>query len=133
MNDMTSLKAEEIIARARTLSGELGVSVCIAVVDAGAHLKAFQRMDGAILGAVDVAQRKARAAVLFPMESGDFGQLVAQEQLLGMESSNGGLALFHGGVPLFAREQLVGAVGVSGATAEQDRAIARHAAGVGRE
>jgi uncharacterized protein GlcG (DUF336 family) len=131
MSEITSAKAEEIIARARSLASDLGASVCIAVMDAGAHLKAFQRMDGAILGAVDVAQRKARAAVLFPMESGDFGQLVRDERLLGMELSNGGLALFHGGVPLFAGEQLLGAVGVSGATAEQDRAIARHAAGLG--
>lgn len=129
MDGITTVRAEEIITRASLKATELGARACIAVVDGGAHLKAFLRMDGAILGAVDVAQRKARTAVLFGAESGDFGQLVIDENLLGMELSNGGLAGFHGGVPVYHEGSLIGAVGVSGATAEQDREIARAAAG----
>jgi uncharacterized protein GlcG (DUF336 family) len=105
------------------------VSICIAVVDDGAHLKAFLRMDGAFPGAVDVAQGKARTSALFPMESGDFGRMIADERLLGMAQSNGGLMGFDGGVPVLDGTAQVGAVGVSGATAEQDRQIARYAAG----
>lgn len=128
---MTTDRAEQTIDAATIRAAELGANVCIAVVDAGAHLKSFLRMDGAILGAVDVAQRKARTAALFRAESGDFGQLVIEEHLLGMELSNGGLAGFHGGVPIYSDGSLIGAVGVSGATAEQDREIARAAAGQG--
>lgn len=129
MYRLSEKAVEQVIGRARDRAAALGVNVCIAVVDAGAHLQAFLRMDGAILGAVDVAQRKARTAVLFGAESGDFGQLVVDEQLLGMELSNGGLAGFHGGVPLHDDSSLLGAVGVSGASAEQDREIARAAVG----
>jgi len=129
MNEMSAVAVQEMIDRASDRASALGVNVCIAVVDGGAHLKAFLRMDGAILGAVDVAQRKARTSVLFCAESGSFGQLVVDEQLLGMELSNGGLAGFHGGVPVHDDGSLMGAIGVSGASAEQDREIARAGAG----
>ena len=124
---MNTARAQQIIHRATLKAAELGVSACIALVDAGAHLKSFHRMDGAILGAVDVAQRKARTSVLFRAESGDFGQLVIEQQLLGMELSNGGLAGFHGGLPIYDDGLLIGALGVSGGSAEQDREIARAA------
>lgn len=121
--------AEEIIERAVFKAREIGVDACIAVVDAGAHLKSFLRMDGAFLGAVDVAQRKARTSALFPLGSGDFGQAIAEQQLIGMELSNNGLAAFHGGLPVMEGDRLVGAVGVSGGTAEQDLVIVRYALG----
>ena len=119
--------ADQIIERAVFKAREIGVDACIAVVDAGAHLKSFLRMDGAFLGAVDVAQRKARTSALFPLGSGDFGQVIAEQQLIGMELSNNGLAAFHGGLPVMEGDRLVGAVGVSGGTAEQDLVIVRYA------
>jgi len=106
---------------------QLSVNACIAVVDAGAHLKSFHRMDGAIIGAVDVSQRKARTSALFGAPSGEFGQLLIEEQLLGMELSNGGLAGFPGGVPIYVDGVLIGGLGVSGGSAEQDHEIARAA------
>lgn len=124
---MNTDRAEQIIARAVAKAREIGVDACIAVVDAGAHLKSFVRMDGAFLGAVDVAQRKARTSALFPLGSGDFGQVIAEQQLTGMELSNNGLAAFHGGMPVMEGDRLVGAVGVSGGTAEQDLVIVRYA------
>jgi len=124
---MTSVRAEEIIQRANEKALELGVGACIAIVDSGAHLKSFLRMDGTMLGAVDVAQRKARTAALFPMATGEFGQVIAENQLIGMELSNGGLATFHGGLPIFEGGSLIAAIGVSGGTAEQDLVIARYA------
>ncbi|MHA7816555.1 MAG: GlcG/HbpS family heme-binding protein [Pseudohaliea sp.] len=127
MDSITTTRAEEIIRRACDRAADIGVAACIAVVDAGAHLKAFSRMDGAFAGAVDVSQRKARTAALFPLPTGDFGQLVAGQQLTGMELTNGGLAAFHGGLPVMEEGRLLGAIGVSGGSAEQDLAIATHA------
>lgn len=126
MDNMTTARAEEIILRATIRASELGVNACIAVVDAGAHLKSFLRMDGAILGAVDVCQRKARTAALFPMGTGDFGQVISDQSLTGMELSNGGLAVFHGGLPVFDEQTPIGAIGVSGGTADQDLLIAQY-------
>ena len=103
------------------------MAACIAVVDAGAHLKAFHRMDGAFAGAVDVCQRKARTSALFPLPSGDFGQMIVDQQLIGMEQSNGGLAVFHGGLPIMDGDTLIGAIGVSGGSAAQDLDVASHA------
>jgi uncharacterized protein GlcG (DUF336 family) len=130
MDQLDSVTADKIIRRAAVKATELGVAACIAVVDAGAHLKAFLRIDGAILGAIDVSQRKARTSALFPMGSGEFGQMIADQQLIGMELSNGGLAAFHGGLPLFDDGEMIGAIGVSGGSAEQDLAIARYASGL---
>jgi uncharacterized protein GlcG (DUF336 family) len=130
MDQLDSVTADKIIRRAAVKATELEIAACIAVVDAGAHLKAFLRMDGAILGAIDVSQRKARTSALFPMGSGEFGQMIADQQLIGMELSNGGLAAFHGGLPLFDDGGMIGAIGVSGGSAEQDLAIARYASGL---
>ena len=130
MDSIVTDRADEIIRRACAKADELGVGACIAVVDNGAHLKAFRRMDGAFIGAVDVAQRKARTSALFPLGSGEFGQVIADQQLTGMELSNGGLAAFHGGLPIIDGDTAVGAIGVSGGSAEQDLEIARYALGM---
>lgn len=127
---MSSQAAMAMINRAAQYASDIGVPVCLAIVDSGAHLIAFLRMDGAILGAVDVAQRKARTAALFPMGTAEFGRLVAGEQLIGIESSNGGLAAFPGGLPIAEEGMALGAIGVSGGSAEQDLEIARHALGL---
>lgn len=129
MTIISTARADEIIQRACARADEIGMAACVAVVDAGAHLKAFRRMDGAFAGAVDVSQRKARTAALFPLASGDFGQVIARQQLTGMELTNGGLAAFHGGLPVLDGETLVGAIGVSGGSAEQDLDVARYALG----
>ena len=127
MTIITSTNANDIIQRATLRASELGVAACIAIVDAGAHLVVFQRMDGASLGPVDVCQRKARTAALFQMPTGDFGKVVDDHDLAGMELSNGGLAAFHGGLPILVDDKMIGAIGVSGGSAEQDLDIARHA------
>src|SRR6516162_6661187 len=104
----------------------LGVEVNIAVVDAGPNLKGFFRMDGALLGAIDVAMKKARTARLFEMESGGIGELSQPGgPLYNIEHSNGGLITFPGGVPIKSPEgEIIGAIGVSGSTVENDRAVA---------
>jgi len=127
MDDVTLAQAEKAIAAALKKAEELHVKMNIAVVDAGANLKAFVHMDGAWLGSIDISIRKARTARFFDMETGDLGQLSQPgKSLFGIEHSNGGLITFPGGVPIYnAAGAVVGAVGVSGSIVENDRAVAK--------
>lgn len=99
----------------------------IAVVDAGGNLKAFARMDGAWLGSIDIAQKKAKTARGFDMNTGDIGGLSQPGgPLYNIEHSNGGLITFPGGVPLKAADgTVIGAIGVSGSSVENDHAVAQ--------
>lgn len=127
---MTRRAAETMLAVAIDRAATIGVAVNIAILDAGAHLKAFIRMDGAVLGSIDIAVTKARTAVLFETTSEavwDFCKPGAPAPAL--ELSNGGLAPFAGGIPLKgANGETLGAVGVSGGAVSQDLEIARAAA-----
>ncbi len=104
----------------------------VAVVDAGGNLKAFVRMDGAWLGSIDIAQRKARTARFFNLPTGELGALSQPGgPLYGIEVSNGGLITFPGGLPLTTADgTVVGAIGVSGSTVEDDHAVAAAGAAV---
>lgn len=119
--------ANLLLEHALQKAEELQVSVSVAVVDDSAFLAAFTRMDGTFKGSVDVAIGKARTAALFPLPTEHFGEAVNAAGLTGIELSNGGLMCFAGGLPLFVDGGHVGAVGVSGGTAEQDSAIAAFA------
>lgn len=97
----------------------------IAVVDAGANLKAFARMDGAWIGSIDISQKKARTARFFDMPTGDIGALSQPGgSLYNIEHSNGGLITFPGGVPIRSAGVVIGAIGVSGSTVDNDHAVA---------
>jgi uncharacterized protein GlcG (DUF336 family) len=98
----------------------------IAVVDAGGNLKAFARMDGAWLGSIDISIKKARTARFFDMNTGDIGSLSQPGgPLYQIEVSNGGLITFPGGVPIKnIAGEVIGAIGVSGSTVENDHAVA---------
>jgi uncharacterized protein GlcG (DUF336 family) len=119
--------AEAAIEAARARATELGTQMCIAVVDSGADLKAFYRMDDAWVGSIDIAIKKAKTAVFFAMPTGELGKLSQPGgSLYGIEHSNQGLITFPGGVPIVDDEgTLIGAVGVSGSTVENDDAVAR--------
>ena len=125
-NDLTLEAAERIVSAAKSKAAKSRPSMDIAVVDAGGNLKAFVRMDGAWLGSVDIAQRKARTARWFNMNTGEIGKLSQPGgPLFGIEHSNGGLITFPGGVPLKnAKGEVVGAIGVSGSTVENDHTVA---------
>lgn len=125
MTIMTLDKARQCIANAVSAAEKTGIKVCIAIVDSGAHLVAFERMDGAFLGSVDIAIKKARTSALFPLESGKLGALIRSEQLTGFELSNDHLMGFNGGVPVFDGTTQIGAIGISGGSAEQDLSIAK--------
>lgn len=129
MAQITAHDAAALVAAAEARARALGIAVVIAVLDAGAHLKALARMDGAVLGALDIAQRKARTAILFgaPSEAvWDFCRPGAPAP--GLELSNGGLAPFPGGLPLRdPAGTVIGALGISGGEVGQDAAIAEAA------
>lgn len=127
---VSSNQAQSMIAAGEARARAIGVPVNIAVLDAGAHLKAFIRMDGAVLGSIDVATSKARTAVLFAIPSEAVWEYCKPgSPAPGLERSNGGLMTFAGGIPLFdSTGALIGAVGVSGGAVPQDLEIATAAA-----
>ncbi len=131
MNDVTFDHAKAAVKAAIAKSGELGVKMDIAVVDAGANLKAFVRMDGAWLGSIDIAIKKAKTARFFDMNTGEIGNLSQPGgPLYNIEHSNDGLISFPGGVPIKSGGQIIGAIGVSGDSVENDHAVAEAGAAV---
>lgn len=124
--DVGLAQAQAAVAAAVAKSAEMGIKMDVAVVDAGGNLKAFARMDGAWLGSIDIAIKKARTARLFDFATGDIGALSQPGgPLYQIEVSNGGLITFPGGLPLRTADgTVIGAIGVSGSTVEDDHAVA---------
>lgn len=123
-------QAQKIINAARKEADKTKTKMCIAVVDSGANLKAFHRMDDAWVGSIDIAIKKAKTAVFFGMPTGAIGELSQPgAPLFGIEHSNDGLITFPGGLPIVDDEGvLIGAIGVSGSSVDKDHRVA--AAGV---
>jgi glc operon protein GlcG len=115
--------AKQIAAAAEKHAAENKWNVCIAIVDDGGHLVYYSRMDGTQTGSVQVAQKKAQTAIGFKRPSKVFEEGVAggRNVLLALP----GAVPFEGGLPLSAEGQMVGAIGVSGVTAQQDGLIAQ--------
>lgn len=132
VSDVSLDQAHAIVAAAVEKAAEIDTKMDIAVVDAGGNLKAFVRMDGAWLGSIDIAIKKAKTARFFDMNTGNIGGLSQPGgPLFGIEHSNGGLITFPGGVPLKnADGDVIGAIGVSGSSVENDHAVAAAGAGV---
>ena len=127
MADSVTLEsAQAVVEAARQKADQIGVPMDIAVVDAGNNLTAFARMDGAWLGSNDIAQNKAYTARAFDMSTKDLAPLCQPNQpLFGINASNQGrLIIFAGGIPLTAGGEVVGAIGVSGGSVEQDQEVA---------
>jgi uncharacterized protein GlcG (DUF336 family) len=124
--NITLSQAEAIIAAAKSKAIELDTKMNICVVDAGANILAFVRMDGAWLGSADISLKKAKTARFFDMNTGIIGSLSQPGgSLFNIEHSNGGLITFPGGVPVKnAAGEVIGAIGVSGSTVENDHAVA---------
>lgn len=126
MSDITLQQAQAVVEAAIKKSTEMGVKMDIAVVDAGANLKAFARMDDAWLGSIDISIKKAKTARFFDMPTGEIGKLSQPGgSLYNIEVSNQGLISFPGGIPLKdSSGTVIGAIGVSGSTVEDDHAVA---------
>ena len=125
--NITLKQAEVAIAAAQAKAVELNTLMNIAIVDTGANLIAFAHMDNAWLGSIDIAQKKAKTARYFNMPSGEIGKLSQPGgSLYNIEHSNGGLISFPGGIPLKNQSgDIVGAIGVSGDTVENDHLVAQ--------
>jgi uncharacterized protein GlcG (DUF336 family) len=125
--------AQGILAAVREAAAREGIAVAMAVADPAGNLVAFARMDGSPLGATELAANKAHTAALWEMRSGEFQRSTQPDgDDWGLNTSaSGRIVVYAGGVPVHVDGALVGAVGVSGGTGEQDEAcvleaLARH-------
>lgn len=126
--------ALEIIARARREAEKIGASMAFAVVDAAGHLVSFARMDGSSFLTTEIAIGKAYTAAGTRMKTGELAEMAAGEVLFAIgaaAATRGRLLLVPGGAPVFKGEELVGAVGASGGSAEQDAEVAAAAVAQG--
>ncbi len=118
--------AQEMVNAAVKKGKEIGVKVNIAIVDDGGHLVSFGRMDGAPLLSIEIATNKAFTAIAFGLPTHDWHPLIAEEPALreGIVHTPR-LVIFGGGFPIKVGDQIIGGIGVSGGSAEQDMACAQ--------
>jgi uncharacterized protein GlcG (DUF336 family) len=121
--------AKKIIAAGERKAMEIGIPYNIAVADAGGGLVAHVRMDGAWLGSVDIAINKAWTARAFDTPTEDLARITQSgQQGFGLNTTNDSrVVIFGGGIPLELDGIVIGAVGASGGSVEQDVAVARAA------
>ena len=121
--------AKCMLSAAEAEAASLGLPYNIAVVDAGGHLLAFVRQDGALIGSIDLAIDKAVTARIFDKSTAELAHLAGpDEPLFGIDQSNAGkVVIFGGGIPVTLNGSIVGAVGASAGTVEQDIAVAEAA------
>ena len=124
--------ALKMINAARTKAEEIGVPMNIAVVDAGANLTAFARMDKAWLGSIEIAKNKAYSARAFDMSTKELAAISQPgKPAFGLpESSGHAIVIFPGGIPVKAGDEVVGAIGCSGGLPDQDHEVAQAGADV---
>ncbi len=126
MSDITLEQANKAVAAAQAKATEIGTKMDICIVDAGANLKAFVRMDDAWLGSIDISIKKAKTARFFNFPTGEIGKLSQPGgSLYNIEHSNGGLITFPGGLTIKNKAgEVIGAIGVSGSSVEDDHTVA---------
>lgn len=126
---LTLEDAKRMLSAAESKSTSLGIAYNIAVVDAGGHLIAFVRQDGALIGSIDLAIHKAVTARIFNKATSELAGLAQSGRpLFGIQESNAGkVVIFGGGIPVMLGGAIVGAVGASAGTVEQDIAVAEAA------
>ncbi len=124
--NITLQQAEAAIAAAKTKAAEINTKMNICVMDAGSNLVAFAKMDGAWIGSVDISFKKAKTAAWFTMDTAALSPLVQPgAPLYNIEHSNGGLITFPGGAIISnAAGEVIGAIGVSGSSVENDHTVA---------
>lgn len=128
--EISQAHCDAVLAAAEAKANEIGVPMNVAILDTGANMKAFLRMDGALIGSIDIALKKAKTSALFGMTTEAVGEFCKPGgSSPGLEQTNGGLVVFTGGIPLRDDEgHLLGAVGVSGGAVAQDFEVAQAAA-----
>lgn len=123
---ITIEEAQQIISAAEHKAQEIGQPMNVAVMDAGRNLKAFHRMDGAWVASIDIAIDKAFTSAGRGLSTKEIGEMAQPGQpLFGIHTTNGGrIVIFAGGLPLTRDREVVGAIGVSGGTVDQDQEVA---------
>jgi uncharacterized protein GlcG (DUF336 family) len=126
---LTLAEARGIIAAGEKKAQELGIPYNIAVVDAGGGLIAHARMDGAWLGSIDISIHKAWTARAFDMSTEDLSSMAQSgKPLFGIQNTNHEkVVIFGGGAPVKDGDSVIGAVGASGGTVDQDLKVAEAA------
>ena len=126
---ITLADAQRMISAAEIKADSLGIAYNIAIVDAGGHLVAFVRQDGALIGSIDLAIDKAVTARFFEKTTAELATLAQSGRpLFGIQESNAGkVVIFGGGIPIVSGGNIVGAVGTSAGTVEQDIEVAEAA------
>ncbi|MFT4471721.1 GlcG/HbpS family heme-binding protein [Arthrobacter sulfonylureivorans] len=126
MDTVTLEDARRVIAAAEAKAAEIGQPMNIAVADAGGNLVSHVRMDGAWLGSIDISMNKAFTSRAFDIQTKDLGDNAQPgNQFYGIHASNHGrIMIFAGGIPLSRDGQVVGSIGVSGGSGEQDQSVA---------
>jgi uncharacterized protein GlcG (DUF336 family) len=129
ISSLTLADARNLIAAGEKKARELGVPYNLAVVDAGGALIAHVRMDGAWLGSVDISINKAWTARAFDMPTDKLGKMAQSgKPLFGIDSTNHEkVVIFGGGIPLKIGDTVVGGLGASGGTVDQDLEVAEAA------
>lgn len=123
---LTLADARRIIAAAELKAAQIKQPMNIAVADAGGNLIAHVRMDGAWLGSIDISIKKAYTSRAFDITTKDLAtHSQSGGQFFGINASNDGkIMIFAGGIPLKKNGQVIGAIGVSGGSGEQDHSVA---------
>ena len=118
--------ARRIIAAAEAKAAEIGQPMNIAVADSGGNLVAHVRMDNAWIGSIDISIKKAWTSRAFDIATKDLAEhSQSGDQFFGIHASNGGkVIIFAGGIPIRKGKKVVGSIGVSGGSGEQDHAVA---------
>src|SRR5271170_4467126 len=131
---VTLADARRVIAGAEKKAAEIGQPMNIAVADEGGNIVAHVRMDGAWIGSIDISQKKAYTSRAFDISTKDLApHAQSGGQFFGIHASNDGrIMIFAGGIPLKQDGKVIGAIGVSGGSGEQDHAVAEAGAAVVR-
>jgi len=118
--------ARRVIAAAEKKAAEIGQPMNIAVADGGGNLVANVRMDGAWVGSIDISQKKAYTSRAFDIATKDLAEhCQSGGQFFGIHAYNDGkIMIFAGGIPLKREGKVVGAIGVSGGSGDQDHVVA---------
>jgi uncharacterized protein GlcG (DUF336 family) len=126
IDSLTLEEAKRMLSAAEAKAETLGIAYNLAVVDAGGHLLAFLRQDGALIGSINLAIDKAKTARMFDKATSELAELARSGgPLFGIQESNAGeVVIFGGGIPVVVGGSVVGAIGTSAGTVEQDIAVA---------
>jgi uncharacterized protein GlcG (DUF336 family) len=129
IDSLTLEEAKRMLSAAEAKAETLGIAYNLAVVDVGGHLLAFLRQDGALIGSINLAIDKAKTARIFDKATSELAELAQSGRpLFGIQESNAGeVVIFGGGIPVILGGSVVGAIGTSAGTVEQDIAVAEAA------